>query len=541
MAYAEKRGNLWRARWLGPDGKLESKPGFTTRKAAEKFGHQQEAAIDSGTYVDPRAGQITLTEWVNEWYPAQDLEPTTLANYRYAIEVHLLPEFGHRPLRSITAEEIAKWEREIMTRGFARRTARDARTTLTTIYGDAIPRHVQVNPAQRKRGKGRKGQRRIEHHEQAERVWPTPLQALLVAERCAALSGRDEDFLIVITAAYTGMRWSEISWLAPRYVQDDMLDIQWKLYEFGGRFYRGRPKDGSIRPADLPPFLAGLLASHIREHAGRRCTCRKIDGNSGPAAGTTWCTGAEFVFLSPGGSHYRRSTYGERYFRPAADGWYPERSHRSTRPVLIDASALYPGLPLAGWPAAVPGEIFIPPTGRGVTRFISDPHTGRCAVCRRAFPRRLDGMVIAHKSSGGRCPGSGQQPGEDLAVASWLPISKGLTPHGFRHGHKVWMDEDQIADVLKSERLGHEEPGMRGVYGHVSQPMREELSAALETRWQDSLHQRAEMTSRSVVPLLDKLLAGAFGPPWADARSRLAPKIGHRRRGDANRRSPDTR
>jgi hypothetical protein len=44
--------------------------------------------------------------------------------------------------------------------------------------------------------------------------------------------------------------------------------------------------------------------------------------------------------------------------------------------------------------------------------------------------------------------------------------------------------------VLKSERLGHEEPGMRGVYGHVSQSMREELKAAQEARWQKSLHQR---------------------------------------------------
>jgi hypothetical protein len=363
---------------------------------------------------------------------------------------------------------------------------------------------------------------------------------LLVAERCAALSRRDEDFLIVITAAYTGMRWSEISWLAPSYVQDDVLDIQWKLYELGGRFYRGRPKDGSIRSADLPPFLAELLTSHIREHRGRRCTCRKIDGGNGPAAGTTWCTGAEYVFLSPGGSHYRRSTYGERYFRPAADGWYPERSHRSARPVLIDASALYPGMPLPAWPAAVSGETFIPPTGRGITRFISDPHTGRCPACCRAFPRRLDGTVIAHKSNGDHCHGSGQQPGEDLAVASWLPISKGLTPHGFRHGHKVWMDEDQIADVLKSKRLGHEEPGMRGVYGHVSQSMREELKAALEARWQESLHQRAQITPRSAVPLLDKLLTGALVSPRADARSRLAPKIGHRQRRNANRRPPDT-
>ena len=99
MAYAEKRGNLWRARWKGPDGTLESKPGFRTRKAAEDYGRDQEAAIRNHTYVDPRAGQITLNEWVNQWYPALDLELTTLSNYRYLIEVHILPVFGHRPLR----------------------------------------------------------------------------------------------------------------------------------------------------------------------------------------------------------------------------------------------------------------------------------------------------------------------------------------------------------------------------------------------------------------------------------------------------------
>ncbi len=87
----------------------------------------------------------------------------------------------------------------------------------------------------------------------------------------------------------------------------------------------------------------------------------------------------------------------------------------------------------------------------------------------------------------------GQVPGEDLAVASWVPLIKGLTPHGLRHGLKVWMDEDQIADVLKSERLGHDEPGMRGVYGHVSPAMREELKAALQARWEDSLRQRAAL------------------------------------------------
>ena len=68
---------------------------------------------------------------------------------------------------------------------------------------------------------------------------------------------------------------------------------------------------------------------------------------TGQQPGTSGAPARDYVFLSPGGSHYRRSTYGERYFRPAADGWYPGRVHRSARPVLIDASGPYPGLPLA--------------------------------------------------------------------------------------------------------------------------------------------------------------------------------------------------
>ena len=46
------------------------------------------------------------------------------------------------------------------------------------------------------------------------------------------------------------------------------------------------------------------------------------------------------------------------------------------------------------------------------------------------------------------------------------------------------MDEDGITDVLKSERMGHEVPGMRGVYSHVSSAMRADLKAALQERWQ---------------------------------------------------------
>lgn len=291
------------------------------------------------------------------------------------------------------------------------------------------------------------------------------------------------------------------------------------------------PKDGSIRAVGLPPFLAELLAERITAIKGRKCTCRKRDGKEGPGPGTRWCTGATYLFLSGGGRHYHRSDYGADYFHPAADGWYPElASHRarSPRPVLVDASTPFPGRPLQAWPAAVPGEPFTPPTGRGIQRHVSDLANGRCAVCGRTFPRRLDGLVIAHKAGSGRCPGSGLQPAEDLTLASWLPVSKGLTPHGFRHGHKVWMDEDQIADVLKSARLGHDEPGMRGVYGHVSQTMREELKAALQARLDESLRQRAALSPASAVPLLTRLLAGVQ-PTSSSVHSQLVPKGENRR------------
>jgi hypothetical protein len=73
------------------------------------------------------------------------------------------------------------------------------------------------------------------------------------------------------------------------------------------------------------------------------------------------------------------------------------------------------------------------------------------------------------------------------------------------------MDEDGIPEVLKTERMGHEMPGMHGVYGHVSPAMRAEFKAALQERWEGSLRERALLSPRSIVPTLDALL-GAQPP-----------------------------
>ena len=48
-----------------------------------------------------------------------------------------------------------------------------------------------------------------------------------------------------------------------------------------------------------------------------------------------------------------------------------------------------------------------------------------------------------------------------------------------------WSSEDGIPEILAEQRLGHDVPGMRGLYAHASPRMRDELLAALQARWRN--------------------------------------------------------
>jgi hypothetical protein len=182
--------------------------------------------------------------------------------------------------------------------------------------------------------------------------------------------------------------------------------------------------------------------------------------------------------------------------------------------------------------AAVAGEEFAPPRGRGVRRLSADSKHGRCPACGQSGLLRLDGTLVQHKAAGGVCPGTGQQPRE-AAPASWLPVRRGLSPHGLRHGHQTWLDDLGVQEMLKSERMGHEIPGMAGVYGHVMPEWRARLRTQLQERWEASLHERARLSPHSAVGLVDKLLAPdrapdvPSGPTLAPLRARSEPPGGY--------------
>ena len=183
---------------------------------------------------------------------------------------------------------------------------------------------------------------------------------------------------MVITVAYTGMRWSEVIGLVPGCVHDDHIDISWKLYELNGRFYRGRPKDGSIRPADLPPFLAGLLARQLR--AGTANVPAGTPNNCGAPA-TTTCSSARARAIS-GARTTASDSSGPPLTaptRPVADGqrcqssWTRPPRFRASRcrrgrwPCLARSSSRQPVAVLSAW-SMTPQQAGVPSAaapGRG--------------------------------------------------------------------------------------------------------------------------------------------------------------------------------
>ena len=507
MAYAEKRGRgpaPWRVKYSIPGGEA-SRSGFETKQAALAWGRDQEAKVRAGTWTDPAAGEITVSEWIDRWKAMQDVGPSTLANREYRIRRFILPYWGKRQLNSLTGEEIAIWEHKLpATEEVSRSTAKDARSLLHTILGDAAtarPPLIPFNPAVRPRNRGRRTGRRLDRSPQ--RAWATPLEVLLVAERAALLAGRDDEFTMLVTIGYTGMRWGETIGLERDLLLPTLINVEWQLREIGGHFHRLPPKDDSYRstryepllPVDLPAFLAELLTAQAGKCPGQRCSCAAGHDGTG-----------QYVFLGPDGGHHRNSNYARRGFRPACDGRYPPANRKPGRLVVVDTTA-WPGIPVASWPSAVPGKPFDPPSGRGTARLIGTGNSGRCPSCGYAVRLRLDGTIIAHKNAADRCPGSGEPPADDVPLACWLPVKDGLTPHGLRHSHKTWMAEDGIPEILAEQRLGHQVPGMRGLYAHATQRMREDLTAALQARWEESLQERAAIDPHSPVQLLDNLLA----------------------------------
>jgi len=68
-----------------------------------------------------------------------------------------------------------------------------------------------------------------------------------VAKRAALLAGRDDEFTMLATIGFTGMRWGETIGLERNLLLPALINVEWQLREVGGRFHRLPRKDDSYR------------------------------------------------------------------------------------------------------------------------------------------------------------------------------------------------------------------------------------------------------------------------------------------------------
>jgi integrase len=115
------------------------------------------------------------------------------------------------------------------------------------------------------------------------------------------------------------------------------------------------------------------------------------------------------------------------------------------------------------------------------------------------FPSVLGGPLLHTEWSGryyGPIARGTQARGGRFPLPSVPPVPEWLVPDGkggvkprrmhlLRHGHKEWLDEPGVVPRVAVEaRMGHELPGVEGVYSHVTTAMEQRIMEVLQGRWE---------------------------------------------------------
>jgi integrase len=247
-----------RVRWT--DGKERSRT-FRTKKEAERYERAHHAAIDSGVWIDPQAGRVTLGAWATEWQrTVVHLRPKTRKIYDVNLRNHILPALGDYELAKLTPSMLRAWLSDVTAkegrRGkpIAAGTVAQAYRTLNRVLTAAVDDDlIGRNPLQ-----GVK----------PPRVEPEPMRFLTHKEVATLAASIDARYrALVYVAAYTGLRAGELIALRRKHV--DLLrrtiTVVEQVQYIDRRHVVSPPKSAAgRRSVALPRLVADALDEHLR-------------------------------------------------------------------------------------------------------------------------------------------------------------------------------------------------------------------------------------------------------------------------------------
>jgi integrase len=272
MAYVreyqlKKGARRFTARYLGPDGKYHEERGFGSRRKAEKIAAEREVNSTRGEWASPVTAKLTFADYVETYYwpTTAHLEVSTRAAYRYNLDRHFVPRWGHLPMRRIVPSMIQEYVNEASGRLSARTVVKHHALLHRIFRRAANDRAVASNPCS---------------HTELPKVIRKPKQIITVTQFNAILDNIDERHeLMLLLAIETGLRWGELVALRPVdidlvnhlvHVRRTLVEVSIKKSPTGQRItVKDYPKDDEQRDVQIEQATCRLIRQHMLKYAVR--------------------------------------------------------------------------------------------------------------------------------------------------------------------------------------------------------------------------------------------------------------------------------
>lgn len=271
----------YRAMYFGPDGRrYKADKTFLTEKDARGWLSLRQAEIIAKSWQPPEAHaaqtRLTLTTYADTWLEHRDLKSRTREHYRKLLDEHILPEFGSRPIASITIDDVRAWHAKLNTRGTPTLRAH-AYGLLRTVMGTALSDgKITTNPCAI-RGAG--SARRV------HKIRPATLDEI------ATITDKmpKQYQAMVLLAAWTALRFGELTELRRKDItiveptEEELstavesseeppapygiVRVERAVVRTEEGFTVTTPKsDAGRRDVEIPPHLLPAIKAHLETH-----------------------------------------------------------------------------------------------------------------------------------------------------------------------------------------------------------------------------------------------------------------------------------
>jgi len=216
--------------------------------------------IESGAWIDPAWGTVTLGAYAVTWLAQRTLRPRTVELYEGLLDRYILPELGPVELGELSPREVRTWHAELLRRGrpgpvTVAKAYRLLRTICETAVSDEM---IGRNPCNIKGAA-------VEHSPERPVLTVPEVEALAdaIEERYGAL---------VLLAAWCGLRVGEALALTRADVdlEEGTVRIDKSAAELkSGERIVGPPKTkAGIRVVYVPPHVVPELRAHLESFVG---------------------------------------------------------------------------------------------------------------------------------------------------------------------------------------------------------------------------------------------------------------------------------